>query len=217
MRLRNGPRENVVIRSSMHAFAIRKKEIQLFTDVELISNAMGGREDGFEELVRRYQKPITGYVFRIVGEYESALDVTQEVFIKVYNSLHRYSSEYKFSTWLYRIAHNAAIDHLRRNSVNPQSLETENADGTYQLQIEAAGRSPEQDREISEWRTEIGQVVKRLPDAYKQLILLRHANDLSYDEIAEVTGLPLGTVKNRLFRARDMMRQIMIERGFDGI
>lgn len=218
MRLQNGPQKNVVvIRSSMHAFAIRKKEIQLFTDVELISNAIGGREDGFEELVRRYQKPITGYVFRIVGEYESALDVTQEVFIKVYNSLHRYSSEYKFSTWLYRIAHNAAIDHLRRNSVNPQSLETENADGTYQLQIEAAGRSPEQDREISEWRTEIGQVVKRLPDAYKQLILLRHANDLSYDEIAEVTGLPLGTVKNRLFRARDMMRQIMIERGFDGI
>lgn len=199
------------------AAAFGRKEIKMFTDIELIASAIRGREDGFEELVRRYQKPITGYVFRIVGEYESALDVTQEVFIKVYNSLHRYSSEYKFSTWLYRIAHNAAIDHLRRNLINAQSLETENADGTYQLQIESAGRSPEQDREISEWRTEIGEVVKRLPDAYKQLILLRHANDLSYDEIAEVTGLPLGTVKNRLFRAREMMRHIMIERGFDGI
>lgn len=201
----------------MPALAIGQKEIRLFTDGELVANAIGGREDGFEELVRRYQKPITGYVYRIVGDYESSLDVTQEVFIKVYNSLHRYSSDYKFSTWLYRIAHNAAIDHLRRNSVNPQSLETENADGTYQLQIEAASPSPEKNREISEWRAEIGQVVKRLPDAYKQLILLRHANDLSYDEIAEVTGLPLGTVKNRLFRAREMMRQIMIERGFDGI
>ncbi len=178
---------------------------------------INGREDGFEELVRRYQKPITGYVFRIVGDYDLSLDVTQEVFIKVYNSLHRYSSEFKFSTWLYRIAHNAAIDHLRRNAINPQSLETENADGTYQIQIESPNRSPEQDREISEWRTEIGQVIKLLPDAYKQLILLRHASDLSYDEIAEVTGLPLGTVKNRLFRAREMMRQIMIERGFDGI
>ena len=61
-------------------------------------------------------------MFRIVGDYESSLDVTQEVFIKVYNSIHRYSSDYKFSTWLYRIAHNAAIDHLRRNSINPQSL-----------------------------------------------------------------------------------------------
>lgn len=202
---------------NMPAVAIAQKEIRLFTDVELIANAVGGRVDGFEELVRRYQKPITGYVYRIVGEYESSLDVAQEVFIKVYNSLHRYSSEYKFSTWLYRIAHNAAIDHLRRNSVNTQSLETENADGAYQLQIESPGPSPEKDREISEWRTEIGQVIKLLPDAYKQLILLRHANDLSYDEIAEVTGLPLGTVKNRLFRAREMMRQILIDRGFEGI
>ncbi len=201
----------------MPAFAIGTKALHLFTDVELVQKAVRGREDGFEELVRRYQKPIAAYVYRIVNDYESSLDVTQEVFIKVYNSIHRYSSEYKFSTWLYRIAHNAAIDHLRRNSVNAQSLETENADGTYQIQIEATGRSPEKDREISEWRTEIGQVVKRLPDAYKQLILLRHANDLSYDEIAEVTNLPLGTVKNRLFRAREMMRQIMIERGFDGI
>ena len=201
----------------MTAIAIGLKEIRAYTDVELIANAIKGREDGFEELVRRYQKQITGYVYRIVGDYDSSLDVTQEVFIKVYNSLHRYSSDYKFSTWLYRIAHNAAIDHLRRNSINPQSLETENEDGTYQLQIESPAPSPEKDREVSEWRTEIGQVIKRLPDAYKQLILLRHANDLSYDEIAEVTSLPLGTVKNRLFRAREMMRQIMLERGFDGI
>lgn len=201
----------------MPSAAIGRKQIGLFTDVELIANIIRGRHDEFEELVRRYQKPISGYVYRIVGNYESSLDVTQEVFIKVYNSLHRYSSEYKFSTWLYRIAHNAAIDHLRRNSINPQSLETQNADGTYQLQIEATSPSPEKDREVSEWRAEILQVAKRLPDAYKQLILLRHANDLSYDEIAEVTGLPLGTVKNRLFRAREMMRQIMIERGFDGI
>ena len=203
--------------NNMTAIAIALKEIRAYTDVELIANAIKGREDGFEELVRRYQKQITGYVYRIVGDYDSSLDVTQEVFIKVYNSLHRYSSDYKFSTWLYRIAHNAAIDHLRRNSVNPQSLETENEDGTYQLQIESPAPSPEKNREVSEWRTEIGQVIKRLPDAYKQLILLRHANDLSYDEIAEVTGLPLGTVKNRLFRAREMMRQIMLERGFDGI
>jgi len=201
----------------MTAIAIGLKEIRAYTDVELIANAIKGREDGFEELVRRYQKQITGYVYRIVGDYDSSLDVTQEVFIKVYNSLHRYSSDYKFSTWLYRIAHNAAIDHLRRNSINPQSLETENEDGTYQLQIESPAPSPEKDREVSEWRIEIGQVIKRLPDAYKQLILLRHANDLSYDEIAEVTSLPLGTVKNRLFRAREMMRQIMLERGFDGI
>src|SRR5687768_7402170 len=191
--------------------------VKQLTDLELITSAIRGREDGFEALVLRYQRPITGYIFRMLGDYEASLDVSQEVFIKVYNSLSRYSSEYKFSTWLYRIAHNAAIDHMRRNSVSPQSLETENADGTYQLQIECPKPTPEQDRERSEWRTEIDNVVKRLPAAYRELIVLRHSRDLSYDEIAEVTGLPLGTVKNRLFRAREMMRDIFLERGFTGI
>src|SRR3954468_5077153 len=147
----------------MAAKAITFNSIRDLTDGELIIGAVAGRADGFEELVRRYQRPITSYVYRMLGDHESALDVTQEVFIKVYNSLHKYSSEYKFSTWLYRIAHNAAIDHMRRNSVSPQSLETESADGTYQLQIESPNPTPEQDRERSEWRTQIDAVVKCLP------------------------------------------------------
>jgi RNA polymerase sigma-70 factor (ECF subfamily) len=200
---------------STHAIAL--ENIQKLTDGELIVSAVGGRVDGFEELVRRYQRPITSYIFRMLGDYESSLDVTQEVFIKVYNSLAKYSAEYKFSTWLYRIAHNAAIDHMRRNSVCPQSLEAENSDGTYQLQIESRQPSPEQNHERSEWRTEIDTVIKCLPPSYRDLIVLRHSRDLSYDEIAEVTGLPLGTVKNRLFRAREMMREIFIERGFTGV
>jgi len=198
-----------------HAFAI--ENIKSSTDGELIVAAIRGREDGFEELVRRYQRPITGYIYRMLNNYDASLDVTQEVFIKVYNSLERYSSEYKFSTWIYRIAHNAAIDYMRRNSVNQQSIEAENADGTYQLQIESPQPNPEQERERSEWRTEIETVVKCLPQVYRELILLRHAQDLSYDEIAEVTNLPLGTVKNRLFRAREMMREIFVERGFTGL
>lgn len=198
-----------------HAFAL--ENIKGLTDGELIVRAIRGREDGFEELVIRYQRPITGYIYRMLNNYDASLDVTQEVFIKVYNSLDRYSSEYKFSTWLYRIAHNAAIDYMRRNSVNQQSIETENADGSYQLQIESRQPNPEQERERSEWRREIETVVKCLPQVYRELILLRHAQDLSYDEIAEVTNLPLGTVKNRLFRAREMMREIFVERGFKGV
>ncbi|MGI8642027.1 MAG: RNA polymerase sigma factor [Pyrinomonadaceae bacterium] len=196
--------------------AIALEKIKSLTDGELIEKAIRGREDGFEELVRRYQRPITGYVYRMLNNYDASLDVTQEVFIKVYNSLERYSSDYKFSTWLYRIAHNAAIDYMRRNSTYQQSLETENEDGTYQLQIESPQPTPEQERERSEWRTEIESVVKCLPTVYRELILLRHAQDLSYDEIAEITNLPLGTVKNRLFRAREMMREIFVERGFTG-
>lgn len=186
------------------------------TDGELIAVSITGETDGFEELVRRYQRPIVGYVFRMLGNYESALDVTQEVFIKVYNSLSKYSDEYKFSTWLYRIAHNAAIDHMRRNNVATQSIEIENADGAFELQIEGRVPTPEQERERSEWRAEIDAATRLLPDPYRELIWLRHARDMSYDEIAEVTSLPLGTVKNRLFRAREMMREILIERGFNG-
>lgn len=197
--------------------AIALEKIKSLTDGELIVTAIAGHEDGFEELVRRYQRPITNYVYRMLNNYDAALDVTQEVFIKVYNSLARYSSEYKFSTWLYRIAHNAAIDYIRRNSVNQQSIEAENADGSYQLQLESPNPTPEQERERSEWRTEIETVVKCLPTVYRDLIVLRHAQDLSYDEIAEITNLPLGTVKNRLFRAREMMRDIFVERGFTGI
>lgn len=194
--------------------AIALEKFDGVSDIDLIARAIRGREDGFEELVRRYQRPITNYVFRMLNDYDASLDVTQEVFIKVYNSLGKYSSEYKFSTWLYRIAHNAAIDHIRRKSPNQQSIEAENSDGSYQLQIESPNPTPEQDRERSEWRTEIAAVVKCLPAAYRELILLRHSQDLSYDEIAEITNLPLGTVKNRLFRAREMMREIFIERGF---
>jgi len=197
--------------------AISISDIRQLTDGEVIGGILRGRADGFEELVRRYQRPITGYVYRFVGDYDSALDVTQEVFIKIYGSLDKYSPNYKFSTWLYRIAHNAAVDHLRRRSPLAMSLEAENGEGEFQIQIESGAASPEQERERSEWRTEIDTVVGCLPPAYRDLILLRHARDLSYDEIAEVTGLPLGTVKNRLFRAREMMRGLFVERGFTGV
>lgn len=197
--------------------ALKLGNLRDFTDAELIAKAISGREDSFEELVRRYQRPITNYVYRMLGNYDASLDVTQEIFIKVYNSMARYSTEYKFSTWLYKISHNAAIDYLRRHSVHIQSLEVENEDGVYQVQFESKRLSPEQERERSEWREEIETVVKRLPTGYRELIVLRHTQDLSYDEIAEITNLPLGTVKNRLFRAREMMRDIFIERGFTGI
>lgn len=197
--------------------ALRLENLRDFTDGELIAKSISGREDSFEELVRRYQRPITNYVYRMLGNYDASLDVTQEIFIKVYNSMARYSSEYKFSTWLYKISHNAAIDYMRRHSVREQSLEIENEDGVYQVQFESKRLSPEQERERSEWREEIDTVVKRLPTGYRELIILRHTQDMSYDEIAEITNLPLGTVKNRLFRAREMMREIFLERGFTGI
>lgn len=187
------------------------------TDRDLVASAVSGVEGSFEELVRRYQRPISAYVYRMVGNYESALDLTQEIFIKVYNSLSRYRSEFKFSTWIYKIAHNAAVDHLRRTATREQSLVVGAEGEQFDLPIESGRLSPEQESEQRERRVEIETVVRALPANYRELIILRHSQDLSYEEIVDVTGLPLGTVKNRLFRAREMMRQQFVEKGITGI
>lgn len=193
------------------------KSLQATADCDLVTRAVSGREDGFEELVRRYQRPIAAYVYRMVGDYESALDLTQEVFIKVYGSLSRYRPEFKFSTWIYKIAHNSAVDHLRRTSTREQSLVMESDGVQYDLPLESKRLTPEQESIREERRAEIERVVRQLPSTYKELILLRHAHDMSYDEIADVTGLPLGTVKNRLFRAREIMRTQFVERGITSV
>ena len=182
-------------------------------DGELVLTAVSGREAAFEELVRRYQRPIASYVYRMVGDYDAALDLTQEVFIKVYNSLSRYRSEFKFSTWIYKIAHNTAIDHLRRHTVRDQIMTADGDGPRSEIAIESRRLTPEQESEREERRLEIESVVQSLPAAYRELIVLRHSHDLSYDEIADVTGLPLGTVKNRLFRAREAMRDLLVPRG----
>ncbi len=188
-------------------------------DTELVVRALAGREDGFEELVRRYQRPIVAYVYRMVGDYDAALDLAQEVFIKVYNSLGRYRPEFKFSTWIYRIAHNAAIDHLRRQgAARIEEMEVEGQEGsTFEKPLASKAPTPEQETERGERRAEIEEVVAQLPPAYRELIVLRHSHDLSYDEIAEVTSLPLGTVKNRIFRAREAMRELLVARGITGM
>lgn len=186
-------------------------------DRELVASAARGLDGSFEELVRRYQRPISAYVYRMVGDYEAALDLTQEIFIKIYGSLSRYRPEFKFSTWIYKIAHNAAIDHLRRNAGRERSLVSGSESDNYDLPIESGGLSPEQQSEREERRIEIETVVRSLPTAYRELVVLRHSQDLTYEEIVDVTGLPLGTVKNRLFRAREMMRQEFLDKGITGV
>jgi RNA polymerase sigma-70 factor, ECF subfamily len=193
------------------------RDLSAANDRELVAIAVNGFDGSFEELVRRYQRPIAAYVYRMVGNYESALDLTQEIFIKVYNSLSRYRAEFKFSTWIYKIAHNAAVDHLRRSSTREQSLVAGTESDSFELPIESANLTPEQESERKERRGEIESVVRALPANYRELIILRHSQDLSYEEIVEVTGLPLGTVKNRLFRAREMMRQQFVDKGITGI
>ncbi|HEY6804400.1 MAG TPA: sigma-70 family RNA polymerase sigma factor [Pyrinomonadaceae bacterium] len=193
------------------------RDLAAENDRELVASAVSGVEGSFEELVRRYQRPISAYVYRMVGDYESALDLTQEIFIKVYNSLFRYRSEFKFSTWIYKIAHNSAVDHLRRTATREQSIIGGTESESFELPIECGRLTPEQESERKERRIEIESVVRTLPATYRELVILRHSQDLTYEEIVEVTGLPLGTVKNRLFRAREMMRQQFVQKGITSI
>jgi RNA polymerase sigma-70 factor (ECF subfamily) len=199
------------------ASTIALKPLNLAVDSDLVTTALSGHERGFEELVRRYQRPISAYVYRMVGDYDAALDLTQEIFIKIYGSLARYRPEFKFSTWIYKIAHNCAVDYLRRHNGRELSLQAGIEGDSYDLPLESGRLTPEQESERKERRLEIESVVRSLPAAYRELIILRHSQDMTYEEIVEVTGLPLGTVKNRLFRARDMMRQQFVQRGITGI
>src|ERR1700749_3106996 len=135
------------------------KDLSAVSDRDLVSTAIVGYEGSFEELVRRYQRPISAYVYRMVGNYESALDLTQEIFIKVYNSLRRYNSEFKFSTWIYKIAHNSAVDHLRRTATREQSLVVGHEGDQFDLPVESGRLTPEQESERKERRGEIESVV----------------------------------------------------------
>src|SRR5215204_7563987 len=146
---------NLAASSVSRAFT---SDITAASDRELVATAVSGLEGSFEELVRRYQRPISAYVYRMVGNYESALDLTQEIFIKVYSSLQRYRAEFKFSTWIYKIAHNSAVDHLRRTATREQSLVLGPAGDQYDLPVESGRPSPEQESERKERRVEIESV-----------------------------------------------------------
>ena len=186
-------------------------------DGDLITGALAGEGFCFDELVKRYHRPIASFIFRMIGNRETALDLTQDVFIKVYGSLDRYRPEFKFSTWIYKIASNTAIDHLRKASLSTSPLYFVNDEEEVELQIPAKGPSPERALQRSERRAQIEEVIAQLPPRYRELILLRHVSELGYDEIAEVTGLPLGTVKNRIFRAREAMRKHLVRLGIEGL
>jgi RNA polymerase sigma-70 factor (ECF subfamily) len=148
-----------------------RQDLTSVNDYDLVASAVSGLEGSFEELVRRYQRPISAYVYRMVGDYESALDLTQEIFIKVYNSLRRYRTEFKFSTWIYKIAHNSAVDHLRRINTREQSLISGPEGDHYELPVESTRPSPEQESERKERRIEIEAVVRTLPANYRELVI----------------------------------------------
>jgi len=178
------------------------------TDAELVAGTLSGREDYFGDLVNRYKGPLVNYLFRMVRQPDEAHDLAQEVFIKIYRALDRYDPQYKFSTWLFRIAQNAAIDVVRKRRLQVVSMHRKNDDGSESTWEFASGDpSPYGDARNRERGDAIRCAIDELPREYRELICLRHYAEMSYGEISEVKDMPLGTVKNKLFRGRQMLKE----------
>jgi len=185
-------------------------EREQLDDRALVSRILEGDRDRFTELVKRYEKRVVNYVYRIIHRYEEAHDLTQEIFVKVFVALDRYDSKYQFSTWLFRIAQNTAIDALRKKSIVEVPIAKPATDEeTKDREFADTGVSPYRALKNKQLATAIDRAVLDLPPDYRELIRLRHFAELSYEEIASMKKLPLGTVKNKLFRARNMLKETL--------
>ncbi|MBA3344860.1 MAG: sigma-70 family RNA polymerase sigma factor [Gemmatimonadales bacterium] len=185
------------------------------TDQEVVLRARAGQEAAYRELIRRYERPIFALLFRMVRDRELAEDLAQETFVKALNAIQSYRPEFKFSSWIFKIANNAAIDHLRRRELDTLSLdgsphaETPEAMHATALQIGARQESPLDEVEARELGGEIEAAIGQLRPEYRSCILLRHVEGRAYEEIAEILDLPLGTVKTYIHRARNELRHAL--------
>lgn len=177
-------------------------------DEELVSTVLDGDQSAFGELVGRYQGRLVNYLYRLLRDTDEAHDVAQEVFIKVYQALDRFDPRYRFSTWLFRVGQNAAIDHIRKRRLKLVSLaRPDDGEEGRDWELPSGERSPYRELRNLERGEAIQQAIAGLPDEYRELISLRHFAELSYDDIAQLKGMPLGTVKNKLFRGRQMLKE----------
>ncbi|MBK5259273.1 MAG: sigma-70 family RNA polymerase sigma factor [Thermoanaerobaculia bacterium] len=188
-------------------------EREQLDDRTLVERILGGDRDRFTELVARYQKRVINYVYRITHRYEDAHDLAQDIFVKVYLALDRYDPKYQFSTWLFRIAQNSAIDALRKKSISEVSLTRQASGdddgGPKEREFPDGGISPYRALKNKQLSAAIDTAVAKLPADYRELIQLRHFAEMSYEEIASMKKLPLGTVKNKLFRARNLLKDAL--------
>ncbi|MFL5568537.1 MAG: RNA polymerase sigma factor [Gemmatimonadaceae bacterium] len=185
------------------------------SDQQVVVFAQEGREDAYRELVKRYERPVFSLIYRMVRDNETAEDLAQETFIKVLNNIDRYRPEFKFSSWLFKIANNVAIDHLRRRQLDTVSMDgsphatTPDAVMASAIELSDASESALEEMEAKELGSAIEQAIARLRPEYRSCILLRHVEGRSYEEIATTLDLPLGTVKTYIHRARHELRRAL--------
>ncbi|MDQ2086680.1 sigma-70 family RNA polymerase sigma factor [Herbivorax sp. ANBcel31] len=169
------------------------------SDINLIKKCIDGDSHAFSELVTRYKKLIYNIIYNIIYNKDEVNDIAQEVFIKIYKSLNKYDSQYKFSTWSAKIATNYCYDVLKKKKIN--SVPIENAYGVYSQED-----TPETSYIKREQRDIINNEIMKLPEKYRVLLMLYHKNGLSYEEMSQILDEPMSIIKNRIYRARVMLK-----------
>lgn len=175
----------------------------------LIARAQTGDLDAFDQLVRRFETQVYNLAYRLTENYDDASDIASEAFVRVFAAIKKFRGDSAFSTWLYRIVTNAFLDERKRRKARPQiSLEEElNVEGgTLRRQVEDTAPGPTEHAEAEERRRVLDSAIQELPEFQRQIVVMFHVLNMSYEEICDVTGLPIGTVKSRLNRARLALR-----------
>ena len=172
--------------------------------------AVKGDENAYSELTQKYQKPLYFHVRKMIRNSDFAEDLVQDIFLKAFKSLKNYKNDYAFSTWLYRIATNHTIDYLRKKKLETLSIHTDDSDDTHAT-IQLADEDSFTDEPMirRERKNKVHEAIGQLPEKYREVILKRHIEEKSYQEIAEEMDIPLGTVKAHIFRARELLYKYM--------
>jgi RNA polymerase sigma-70 factor (ECF subfamily) len=173
-------------------------------DAELVRACLAGDQRAFEMLVRKYEKPIYNLALRMLKDRDNAMDVTQTTFVKAYEKLGSYDDKHGFFSWIYRIAINESINLSKRSKRQDE----------YESGVTAAlPATQEEGRQADALSDEIEQAIEKLSLDYRMVIVLKHFQDFSYEEMAEVLRIPEKTVKSRLFSARQQLKEILDARG----
>ena len=181
-------------------------ESSLEDDV-LVKQAIGGDEQSYKQLVEKYRRALHFHILKMVSDREQVEDLVQETFVKAFDNLNSYNTNYAFSTWLYRIATNHTIDYLRKKKLQTLSIDEPVKTKSGEMEMQLPDDSARTDRDIIQKQRKkmVQQAIAELPKKYRKVIQLRHMEEKSYQEISEVLDKPLGTVKAHIFRAREML------------
>ncbi|KAB2921896.1 MAG: sigma-70 family RNA polymerase sigma factor [Bacteroidetes bacterium] len=176
-------------------------------DSRLIKAALAGDQASFRSLMKKYHDQVHSLLYRMVHDKDEVEDLTQEAFIKAFQSLRHFNEEFAFSTWLYKIATNNCIDYIRKKKLATFSIDKpiESKDGEYSFEIPDTTYQPDTELIAGQRSRVLEEAIQSLPEKYRIVILMRHTEDKDYQEIADELKLPLGTVKAHIFRARELL------------